>query len=648
MFTGSVHPGRASRLRFRVLGPLTVEADGRPLPLGPHKQRLVLAVLLCRAGSAVAADLLAEALWDRRPPRTARKNIQVYVSALRKLLNAADRDAPGGAERIVHDRGGYVLRADPAELDSLRFDELVRAGRRAALASASADAALMLREALDLWRGPLLSDLAATGVIGDEAERMTLRYLTAWEDWAEAQLAAGDAGPVGETVDALVAEHPFRERLRAAQLTALYRTGRQTEAFAAYEEFRQLMARDLGLRPSGALAARYQSLLVGEDHAGPAPTGAGRAGRRGPEGHHLLPRETANFTGRAGLLDDLSGLLGRPDGPGRLVVLTGPAGIGKSALAVHLAHGLGERFPEGRFLVRLRANDGTPRPAADVIAELARAAGLPDTGREPESWTHWRRWVADRRPLLVLDDAPDEACVRALLPGTDRSSVLVTARTRLAGLEEADHRVDVPPLTLREGVELLVRFAGPERLAADRTAERIATATGLLPLALRVAGTKLAVLRHLPSERYAARLADPRTALDELSVGDTAVRPRLADWWDGLPGPVRDMVRQLASLPSPVFTPADARSVLGVDGARLYRTLEHMVEAGAIGVPDDEVLAHGGPGERSAQSNHGDQGERYEPYELPRLLRLFVREQAPGPSLSNSRSSRGYLPADPR
>ncbi|MFJ6212653.1 BTAD domain-containing putative transcriptional regulator [Streptomyces sp. NPDC092296] len=598
------HPQQPGGLRFGILGPLTASADGRPLPLGPHKQRTVLGLLLCHGNSVVPLDLLADAVWAARPPRTARKNLQVYVWALRKLLATA-----GYGDRLDHEHGGYRLRVAPGELDALRFAELARAGRQAAR-DRRGGAAGLLREALDLWRGPLLTDLAGPDAIRAEAERLGLHRLSVYEDWAEAELDLGNPAAVAETVGELVREHPFRERLRVSQMTALHRCGRLSEALAVYDEYRRLLARELGLRPSPALEAGYRSLL--EDRPVLRAAASPALPRADPAGA-ALPRDLADFTGRSEHLRELLGVLGR--GAEQPVALTGPSGAGKSALALHVAHRLRDAFPDGRLLVRLREADGRPRPAGAVLRELYRAAGLPArpaVGDDPaEAAAEWRARLAGRRVLLLLDDAPDEASVRSLLPASGPAQVLVTSPHRLAGLESA-YRVEVGPYPPGEALELLSRIVGPARVAADRpAAERIVAAAGLLPLAVRVAGTKLAVLRHLPLHEYAARLADPLTALDELSAGDTAVRPCLARCWQDLSTAARDTLRTLGTLPGPLFTLAEADAALRLGPHRTRRALESLIESCVVASPTSEVTAHAVL------------------YELPRLLHLYAREQPP-------------------
>ena len=598
-------------LRFSVLGPLSAEAGGRPLDLGPLKQRLVLATLLCHPGTVVSVDLLTEAVWGDRPPRTTRKNLQVYVSALRRTLAEAGAD-----DRLLHRPGGYLIRLAESELDSLQFHALVRASRAAAAAGGSARAAELLGRARRLWTGPPLVELAGSEPIREAAERLAVRYLVVSEDWAEAALTAGRAHEVAETTGDLLEAHPLRERLCAAHMTALHRAGRRTEALAAYDGLRQHLSRELGLSPSPALESRYRSILADEGGCptGPQPAGAGTG--RQQHAPVVLPPDVPDLTGRESLLREL---MERADGGGTLSVLVGPAGVGKTSLAVRAAHGLEREFPGGRICVRLRADDGVPRSPASLIAELLQYAG--PAGARPatpeQAAAIWRTWLADQKVLLVLDDAPDEATVRPLLPGTGPSSAIVTARTRLAGLAAA-HRIDVPPYSPAEALELLGRIVGRDRVSGDVTAaEHIVAACGLLPLAVRAAGLKLAVLRHLPLAEYAARLTDPRSVLDELAVGDNDVRSRVADEWRQLDESARSALLHLAAAPlARAFTLREAATALRRDPVRAQRQLESLIERGAVVSPEAEVTAHAAL------------------YSLPHFTRLYARHCA-GPTATH-------------
>ncbi|MFJ9109373.1 BTAD domain-containing putative transcriptional regulator [Streptomyces sp. NPDC102283] len=604
--------GSAGAVYVSLLGPLTARLDGRELPLGPRKQRLVLATLLARPNTPVPVGVLTDAVWPDDPPRTARKNLQVYVSAARALLGPAGEE---GRERVVHGCGGYLLRIAEGELDTLRFGALARAGRAAAGRGDLPGAARLLREALDLWEGPPLNDLRDSAEVTEEADRLEARCLTVFEDWAETEIELGRAAVAVDGLRDLVERHPLRERLRAAWMNSLHQSGRQAEALAVYDDYRQLMARELGLEPSPAMAAQYRAMLGrGREARRPAAREAGSA--------RALPACTGAFTGRRDELRDLLGVLG--GGEERVVVVSGPAGAGKSALAVRAAHLLADRFPDGRVRVRVRREDGTARSRAEVLAELGRLCGVVG-GAAPAGAEGgpadvrvataaladaWQEWQARRRALVVLDDVPDEASVRGLLSRSGKCSVLITARGQLAGLAPV-HRIALPALADGEALELLGELIGAGRLRADREAAlRIVRACGGLPLAVEVSGMRLAVLRHLPLAEYAARLGDPSAALDELVAGDVSVRHRIASGWQDLADGDRSALGRLAGLAEDgCFTLDRATEALGCGERAAIRAVESLIDAGAVTSPAGEVTAHAAL------------------YEVPRLLGLYARER---------------------
>ncbi|MYR52455.1 AfsR family transcriptional regulator [Streptomyces sp. SID4928] len=599
-------------MHVSLLGPLTARLDGRELPLGPRKQRLVLATLLARPNTPVPVGVLTDAVWPDDPPRTARKNLQVYVSAARTLLGPA---GDGGRDRVVHGCGGYLLRIAEAELDTLRFGALARAGRAAAGRGDLPGAARLLREALDLWEGPPLNDLRDSVGVAEEADRLEARCLTVFEDWAETEIELGRAAVAVDGLRDLVERHPLRERLRAAWMTSLHQSGRQAEALAVYDDYRQLMSRELGLEPSPAMAAQYRSML-GRGREARRPAATREAGSAG-----ALPACTGAFTGRRDELRDLLDVLG--GGEERVVVVSGPAGAGKSALAVRAAHLLADRFPDGRVHVRVRREDGTARSRAEVLAELGRlcgvagaapagAAGGPADARGATAALAdaWQGWLARHRALVVLDGVPDEAAVRGLLPRSGKCSVLVTARGQLAGLAPV-HRIALPALADGEALELLGKLIGAGRLRTDPGAAlRIVRACGALPLAVEVSGMRLAVLRHLPLAEYAARLDDPSAALDELVAGDVSVRDRIASGWRDLGDGDRWALGRLAELAEDGGFALDrATAALGRGERAAIRAVESLIGAGAVTSPAGEVTAHAAL------------------YEVPRLLALYARER---------------------
>lgn len=582
-------PGQfaSKRISFSILGPLTADlrtsgSDPHPSELdpGPFKQRLMLALLLCRCNNVVLVEELIDTLWWDAPPRTAHKNIQIYISHLRKLLTAYGQ--PG---RLLYRPSGYQLVLTSAEVDALRFEELSRAGRLALRRGDARVSSATMRRALGLWRGPALADLRVSPVLRQEAARLDDRRLSGYEDWFDAELLLGNHAEVLDEIEAVMRVHPLRERLRSHQMTALYRGGRQAEALAEYDNLRQMLSSELGLAPSPALQRLYQSILSGHPalnappppalQGGPSdpPAVAGTHSPRAPLGEvvaHLsdfppgtrVPggrapdrtRQRAPAAGRSGLpriVDDLAGrqdVLGEllaffdhgasaTSRPRRFAAVVGPPGAGTSTLALHAAHALAPRFRDGPILLPLRDEKGMPRPSAELIDDLLDLL-QPFPQRPPvavrDRSTVLRSRLADLELLLVLDGVAEEAQVRPLLPGGGDCSVILTSSRTLAGLDGVS-RFPLGVFTEDEALDLLSRLIGAERVSQARPAAlRIVRACGLLPLAVRIAGGRLAGLDRLPLERFADRLEDQDRLLDELAIGDLSVRDRFDRYLQGL------------------------------------------------------------------------------------------------------------------
>ncbi|MEV4629410.1 BTAD domain-containing putative transcriptional regulator [Micromonospora sp. NPDC049523] len=479
--------------RFTVLGPVRAWRGDVELDLGSPQQRAVLAALLLREGSQATITELIDALWDVDPPRAASGTVRTYLYRLRRVLASGDPDLAGPIESVG---GGYALRVDPEQLDYRRFRELV-AGAEADRADGNlAGAAASLRAADALWQGSALA-----GVPGPYAQSQGIRLenlrRSAIEDRQAIDLDLGRHTDAVTELSALVADEPLCERLRQLLILALYRSGRKADALANYREVRRLLGDELGLDPGRALQDLHQRILTGDPALlGPADRQQSPAAPilAGPAIPAQLPADLADFTGRAEIMRTLTTTLTSVDHT-PVVGLVGLAGVGTSTLAVHAAHAVRDRFPDGQLYLDLRGPDEEPVEPRQALGTFLRAYGVaPDS--QPDSLAEraalWRTVLDGRRVLMVLDHARDAEQLRHLLPASPGSAVIVTAGRRMAGLPVARwSTVDV--FRPDESLALMERVAGTDRVRAEPgPARRYAEICSHLPLAVRLAAARLA------------------------------------------------------------------------------------------------------------------------------------------------------------
>lgn len=572
-------------LEFRLLGPVEAWHGDRALRLGGPKPRALLAVLLLRAGQVVPADTLVDVIWGDEPPDTARALVQTYVSALRRAL------PPEAAEAIETRPPGYVLRPGVGRVDLAEFEARTADGRRASAEGNHEEAARLLRAALELWRGPAL------GGVGEALRGETVRLEEARQAALEERIAAELEGGRHEAelvteLTALVRAHPTRERLRGQLMLGLYRLGRQADALAVYADGRAVLADELGLDPGPALNRLYEAILRADPTLLTAPVPARDAPAAPARPVSLLPPAIGDFTGRE---EELTRVVGELTGEREampVVVVSGAAGVGKSALAVQAAHRVAGEYPDGQLYAELHGFS-EPVPPAEVLGRLLRALGADPPEDTAERGDLFRSLVAGRRMLLVLDDANGEAQVRPLLPGSATCGVLVTSRARLAGLVGA-RRTDLGVLDDVRGLELLTRVTGPERTPDDpreeAAARRIVELCGGLPLALRIAGARLATRRHWTPSVLAERLADEHRRLDELSVGDLEVRAGLGLSYQALDECARRVLRRIATLGSADVALWTVAALADMPEDEAEEILERLLDAQLIDCPGrDEI-----------------------------------------------------------
>jgi DNA-binding SARP family transcriptional activator/tetratricopeptide (TPR) repeat protein len=592
----------------RAFGALAVGRGSTVVPVGTRSRQVLLAMLVANLGSVVPVTALAECLWPGRPPADPANRLRVQVHRLRRLL--------GSPDAIQYHQPGYALVIPPDRVDVCRFEELVRRGRAARGRGDQAGGADLLGQALALYRGPAFPGLDDVEALAVAAHRLAELRLGALEDRITAGLAVGEDTALIAELSALVSEHPLRERFRCQLMTALHRAGRRADALAAYRQGRQILVEELGVEPSQECQELVRAILADRPAvprpagpAGPAPDQpAGPAGPApdqpaGPAPDRpavpvprQLPADPPDFTGRDAALRLLDSVLtsGGEPGPVRTAVLDGLAGAGKTALAVHWAHRVADRFPDGQLFADLRGySAGPPVPPIQVLAEFLTDLGEP-AGQVPaeldRAAARYRSLLAGRRVLVVLDNAADPGQVRPLLPGSGTCAVLVTSRDRLAGLIARDgaRRVVLEPLDPAESRALLTRLLDPRRVRAEPGAmATLAQLCGHLPLALRIAAADL-------------------TSHPQRRIGDWVWRLRATGWLAGLalpadptasvtaafdlsyhrlPEPARRLFRLQGLAPGPDLTVEAAAALVATPPDRAAELLDALARAHLLEEP---------------------------------------------------------------
>jgi DNA-binding SARP family transcriptional activator len=563
-----------------------VRCDGIAVPVPRGKQRTLLAALLLNAGRAVPTAELTETLWGPSPPPSTAATVRNHVKRLRQTLGEA------GRARICTLPHGYLIKVGAAELDVARFEALQGTARQAAREGAWDRASTQLRTALELWRGEPLVDVKSELLALREAPRLAEMRLQAVEARVDADLHLGRHGEVIAELRRLAAAHPLRERLHALLMLALYRDGQQGEALAAYQCARRVLVNELGAEPGPELRQLEHQILTGDPalatqpQAGlPRPEPAGRA-----VVPRLLPAPVAHFAGRAGELKALTELLGRTaeEAPGTVVIsaIGGTAGVGKTALAVHWAHRVADLFPDGQLYVNLRGFDpsGTPVTHADAVRRFLDALQVPahqiPSGAEAQQ-DLYRSLLADRRTLIVLDNARDAEQVRPLLPGGPGCLVLVTSRSQLTSLVAAEgaHPVTLDVLSSAEAGELLERRLGPERIAAEpAAADELTELCARLPLALAITAARAGINPGQPLAALVTELRDAGGRLDALDAGDPGSSVRAVFSWSHrqLPAQAARMFRLLGVHPGPDITAPAAASLAAIPPDQARQALNRL------------------------------------------------------------------------
>ena len=552
-------------MRFALLGPLSVEDDAGPVKVTGKLRRTLLAALLLDAGTPISADRLAALLWG--PDAAAGTSAALHNQVMRL------RQALGDEDRVRAAPPGYLIDVEPGRLDLQVFSEECAAGRRKLADKEWAEASRRFAAALGLWRGRPLADVPA---LADDLRIRELEetHVQALQGRIEAELNLSRHHELLGELRGLAEEHPRHEAFRGQLMLALHRAGQQDEAAAAYDAYAESLLDELGIEP-GAELRELREAVVRRDPVLQLPPN--------PNAPRQLPVDTRTFTGRARELAELVAAAADASGTFVISALNGLGGIGKTALAVHTAHRVADRFPDGQLFIDLRgyAAGSVPVPTEEALAYLLRSLGVPPQAipADPaERAELYRTKLADSRTLIVLDNAANSEQVRPLLPGAVGSLVLITSRSRLVELAQA-RSLTVDVLGEAEAVELLVKVAGPERGLADSPAVReLAMLCGYVPLALRIVAARLRHAAGLAVRDVLAELRDEDARLGHLTDGERDLNSVFDSSFAMLPGPELNLMRLLGRVPGPDVDPYAAAHLLGTRLPAAECLLNSLVE----------------------------------------------------------------------
>ncbi|WP_162959314.1 AfsR/SARP family transcriptional regulator [Micromonospora tulbaghiae] len=566
-------------MQFRILGPVEAGTDsGEPIAVGGPRVKTLLAALVVHANQTLRIDWLSDAIWDGQPPPTAAATLHSYVCRLRSRLAGT---GPDGADRIRTDADGYRLRVEPGELDSDVFQDLMDRGRSAAGQGRHVEACEQLKSALKSWRGPALANISAKfaevfAVSLDESR------VAVMAEWLELELGLGRHQEVIPDLRMLTQRYPLRQRLVRLLMLALYRSGQQAEALHVFRAARHALVEELGVEPGPALQALHQQILNNDavlDHRHSADTA----------GRHNLPPDVDDFTGRTDEVHRLLEVIA-PEDPGRTALLVnavnGMPGVGKTALAVHVAHLLADHYPDGQLFLDLHGHqpDQRPRDPADALGALLLLLGvsersIPATLEQRAAM--WRTQLMHRRVVVVLDDATSLAQVEPLLPGSRNCLVLVTSRGRLDGLRTR-HTMTLEPMSELDAGSLLGRMLGESRTAGEpQNVKILADLCHRLPLALRIVGARLGNRPSWQIGDLIERLRGPG-GLSRLTAGNLSLDATFAESYRRLHSGQRRVITLLGAHAAESFDVGAAAAAAALDSAEAERVLESLVDANLL------------------------------------------------------------------
>ncbi|HZM81963.1 MAG TPA: BTAD domain-containing putative transcriptional regulator [Candidatus Limnocylindrales bacterium] len=600
---------------IRVLGPVEVHRHGAPLDLPRRQQRLIIGILAIDVGRIISTDRLIDILWGDRPPAQARAVVHTRISEIRSVLAKQPAPARPGAEVLLRKGQGYQLELAADCVDAHRFTTLLEASRESGSDEAASAA---LQSALHEWRGPVLGGWLPISSHASGYQSLELSRITALEDFFEVELRLGRHREIVDKVTAACTDEVGRERLTASAMLALHRCARTPEALQVYERHRRWVQEELGIDPGHEVEQLFLSILQGDPGliaGAEAFTGAAIEPtametvfqQRVP---NTLPTEVPDFTGRdketARMVQLLTG-----DGPGvSAVAVSGTAGVGKTALSIHVAHRLREFFPHGQLYADLHGVDAEhTTAAAEVLARFLRALGvsssMPDTLDERVDL--YRALLADKRILVVLDNAATTEQITPLIPGSSSCGLIVNSRGQL-GAALGIETVDLNILDTAQSLGLLSRIADAERVQAEPDAARaLAGICGGLPLAIRIAAAKLTAKPHWTVSQMVDRLNDERRRLDNFVHEHLDVRMSISLSYVGLPLDAQRLLRRLGDVGNPEVTVWCAAALLDAPIADAEEVLEQLYDAQLLDIA-------------------GREANGYARYRLHDLVRLYAAE----------------------
>ncbi|MEV0778356.1 BTAD domain-containing putative transcriptional regulator [Streptomyces sp. NPDC050428] len=572
-------------LRFAVLGPVRVWRGDEELPLGSPQQRVVLAALLLRRGRLVTTAEIVHAVWGEDPPAAAVPVLRTYVSRLRKVLEP-DRVSDESRAVIISATDGYLARVPDEAVDLGVFEQRVARAAKLRAAGELSAASTLLHAALDGWHETPLAGL--TGPLAEaERSRLDEARLSALETRFDIDVQLGRHDMLIPELRALVGRHPLRERLCYLLMLALYRSGRQAEALACYRKTRSTLVAELGIEPGAALRELHHSILTADASLEYSPPPSrhevdpAAAPAAQPDTHFCrpaqLPADLATFTGRHTELDQAHALLPKDGGHAEAMtisVVSGMAGIGKTTLAVHLAHEIADGFPDGQLFINLRGFDATGSIVTpeEAIRSFLDALGVPPqripTQTEAQA-SLYRTLLADRRMLILLDNARDVEHVRPLLPGSPDCLVIVTSRNQLTSLiaNEGAQPLTLHQLSPADAHDFLRLRLGDKRVSAHPLAvDEIVALCARLPLALSVVAARAAINPGFPLSAIADELHDSQGSLDAFVSGDLSTDVRAIFSWsyDALSVPAARLFRLLGLHTGPDISAPAAAALAGL------------------------------------------------------------------------------------